>query len=420
MPLRAVSRLPRRRVSLILCLLFAAPGCFLSKKKAGGPAAASTLIVANSVFIDRLGLGDSARVQFKTTANTVCELAFSPQDEKNPAAPAAPAVVPCSDQGQPRTAFIEKLEGLRTDTLYFVTISVWVPPATKAQAQRFTVRETPDNPSIVSGGGSGSGGAGTSSSGTGGAGGAGGASSGGAFNELLVARLDIPLKSAEVHRHVPAAPVDTATIKAKLTRKLGCQQGVPAADAPFRDANADIGIKNLITRDFATATAQASPDHPERLQLAYTAVNTGMNQWSLLYLSANKKDVLVPVQPISQILNVEMESANITNFDPPQLGKAADLFKIDASKPLKFAWTTGNNLLELSYMSIQIGRPDNDKSIYCVFAASKGVGVIEPALLQNLDDGDQVVLVELASNQFWVKDGWLLTVYDWRSGRIEK
>jgi hypothetical protein len=156
------------------------------------------------------------------------------------------------------------------------------------------------------------------------------------------------------------------------------------------------------------------------LQLAYTAVNSGMNQWSLLYLSANKKDVLVPVQPISQILNVEMESASITNFDPPQLGKAAELFKIDASKPLKFAWTTGNNLLDLSYLTVQIGRPDNDKSIYCVFAASKGTAVIEPALLQNLDDGDQVVLVELASNQLWVKDGWLLTVYDWRSGRIEK
>ena len=145
-----------------------------------------------------------------------------------------------------------------------------------------------------------------------------------------------------------------------------------------------------------------------------------MNQWSLLYKASNNRDILVPVQPMSQIVNVEMESANITNFDSPQLAKAADLFKIDATKPLKFSWTTGNNLLDLSYMTVQIGRPDYDKAIYCVFEANKGGGRVDPSLLQNLDDGDQVVMVELASNQLWVKDGWILTVYDWRSGRIEK
>ena len=397
-----------RRVALILCLILMAPGCFLMTKSSSHRSAASTLIVANSVFIDRLGAGDSARVQFKTTANAVCELAFYAQDAKSSPTQDQPTVVPCSNQTQARTDFVEKLSGLRADTLYYLTISAWVPPATKAQAERLTVRETPDNPAIVNNGsGSGSG----NGSGTG---------SATAFKELLVARLDIPLMSAEVHRHVPANPVDAPTIKANLTRKLGCQQGFPPNDAPFRDAATDVGIKNLVSRDFAAATAQPSPDHPERLQLSYTAINNGMNQWSLLYKASNSRDILVPVQPMSQIVNVEMESANITNFDPPQLAKAADLFKIDATKPLKFSWTTGNNLLDLSYMTVQIGRPDYDKSIYCVFAANKGGGSVDPALLQNLDDGDQVVMVELASNQLWVKDGWILTVYDWRSGRIEK
>ena len=153
--------------------------------------------------------------------------------------------------------------------------------------------------------------------------------------------------------------------------------------------------------------------------MTYPSLNEGAEKWTLSY-QLNNKDISVPVRPLSRILNMEMESTEIINFDAPQLAEAVDPLKIDPTKPLKISWTTANNLLELSYVTVQIGRPDYDKSIYCVFPADKRSGEVEPKLLQGLDEGKHVLLAELSSNQVWVKDGWLVTTYDWRSGRIEK
>lgn len=370
--------------------------CFLmpkkkSAKKVGG---ISGLIITSennvsAILLDRIGDGDTARLQFKTIRPALCELAFYSQDPTVEPKREAPKVQACSST-EARTEIVEQILGLRTDVLYDVIITAWDKGSDKSHGETITVRESAST----------------------------GTQSDGKIKDLMVARFNIPLMVAEVHRNTLPEALLLSTIKSKIARSIGCRIGVPADDAPFRDANSDPGIKGLATRDFASGAAISHPDQAGREQLVFSSLNDGLDKWTLLYQQGTK-DVSVPARPMSRILNMEMESADIIAFGPPQLMEAEDPLVIDPTKPLKFAWTTGN-LLEQSYVTITVGRPDDDKAIYCVFQAEKKSGVIEPAMLEQLDSGRQVVLAELNTNQLWAKDGWLVSVYDWRAGRIEK
>ena len=382
----------------LAALLLAQGGCFLKPKKKSGSAAIGdndALIDRTSIVMDRIGDGDAARLQFTTVRDSTCQMAYWSQDPDVQPTKDNPTVVPCSSPGTFRSTFTEQITGLATDSLYFVLITAWTAGSDVIHGDVVTVRETPSTGTTSTDGAA------------------------DVFSQLMVARFDLPLLTAEIHRNILTAPADIPTIKGQLTRQIGCTQGVPAKDAGFRDAAKDVGITNLATQDLAAGTAAPSIDYPERLQITYGSLNNGIDKWTLLY-QAKGKDFLIPATPISRILNMDMESAQILNFDAPQLATAPDPLKIDVTKPLKLAWTTTGNLLDLSYLSVQIGRPDYEKGIYCIWPANKFTGVIDAKYLANLDDGTHVVLAELASNEIWAKDGWLITTYDWRSGQIEK
>jgi len=374
------------------------PSCFLKPGKKSDKHAASTdgIIARDSIFMDRIGDGDVARIKFTTRSNAICEMAYFAQQAGVEPTKDAPKTVPCSSQDKGQTDFTEELPGLRTDTLYFVQIKAWDPGGSKDHADSVMVKEAA-NPSSISTNGS----------------------TDGLIHGLFVARFDIPLRVAEVHHNVLKTPLSIDDVKAQLTRQTGCRQGVPDSTAPFRDADKDIALKNLATRDFAAGTAGPHLDYPERLQISYGGLNDGVDKWTLMY-QLNGTDASVPIAPIGRIQNMDMTSTDTKAFDAPQLADPVDSLKIDPTKPLKFGWTTNGKLLDLSYMTVQIGRPDYDKSIYCVFPANAGSATVDPKLLQALDAGKHVVLAELTTTELWVKDGWLSTVYDWRSGRIEK
>lgn len=387
----------RYQCALALALLLSS--CFLfPEKKDGkkGSGASTGLIIREGIYFDRLGDGDTARLQFKTTRPAVCELSFYSREAGGTPTKEKPEVISCSGQDRARQEFTEQLTGLRADTLYDVVISAWELSNGKAKSESVLVRESSGNPNAVATGGKSE-----------------------LFKELFVARFDLPLRTAEVHRTVLESPIDVAGIKSRLTRKVGCQQGAPPPPAAFREAHKDLSLTNLATRDLASGTAQPHPNSPGRVQLTYGSLNDGVDKWTLLY-QLNGKDVAVPIRPISRLINVEMESASVLSLDQGGLSSSPDTLKLDAKKPLKISWTTGSNLLELSYVAVQIGRPENDKLIYCLFPAVQRTASIDSKLLQTLEDGPHIVQVELASNQIWVKDGWLATLYDWRSAQIEK
>jgi hypothetical protein len=370
-------------------------GCFLKKKKSSGKGSGKAeLVDRQSIFFDRIGVGETGQLKFKTKKPALCELTLYAQEAGIEPTKDKPKVTACSGTDA-RAEFTEALEGLRTDALYFVVIRAWEAAESKEKGDVVTVREGQDPKAVITPGGDGK------------------------LKDLLVARLDVPLKTAEVHRHSFADATDVATIRTQLTRKEGCTQGVPDKDGPFREAAPDVAIANLATRDFAAGTAGPHPDYPGRLLLTYPSLNDGLDKWSLYY-QLNGQDFAVTARSLARILNMEMESTSIMAFEAPQLAEAADPLKIDPTKPLKISWTLGGGPRPLAYMAVMIGRPDYEKSIVCVFKADQRTASIDPALLQGLDDGRHVLLAELASSQIWAKEGWLVTTYDWRSGRIEK
>ena len=381
----------------MLCLVTAVSACELwqTKKSDQHGAITPSSVIGNSVFIDRTGNGDSAEIRFQTKANVLCRLALIPQDSAKAPSTVAPMVFACSNPNSPRQAFLEKVSGLRQDALYLINLYTWTPPQSESEASLVVIKETADSASMIRGDES------------------------AVISELLVGRLDIPLMSAEVFRHKLNQPSLATNIKTQLSIPLGCQQGVSSPSQNLREADPVIGIQQLITRDFATASAVASQDHPERMQITYNNLNSGLNQWTLSYQS-NGKNSDVTIEPVNQFVSFEMESSNIVSFDSPQLTKAPDSALIDPNKPLKFSWTIANTLLDPSYLVVQIGNPASPNSIYCAFNANQGFGSVDSTFLQNLDDGQLDLQARLITNQLFVKEGWLINVIDWRYGRVSK
>lgn len=354
-----------------------------------------SLVLSNSVFMDRTGNGDTARIQFKTSSDALCKLAVYAQDPSRTPTESAPTMIRCSSPDEPRQAFVESLSGLRQDTLYYINIFTWLPSQKEGGATVLRVRETADVPSMIVG------------------------DPNGPMNSLMIARLDVPLKTAEVFRHQPTETFVASTVKTQIMQPMGCHQGLPQLQNNLRIPDPNVAIQNLVTRDFAAANAKSHPEYGNRLQLSYGSVNVGMNRWTLLFQSGGA-EIEVPVQPVNQLLSVEVESKSIISLENSSLLAPTEVLSIDSSKPLKFSWTVGNTLLDPSYFIVQIGNLNDSGSLYCVFNANTGTATIAPELLQKLDDGSLDLQAKLITNQLKVKEGWLITITDWRMGRLTK
>ncbi len=384
-------------ITLLMIGLFL-PGCFLKpKKKSGKKASGNELIDRGSIFMDRVGDGDSALLQFKTFRTAKCKLEFYSQDASSEPTRDKPGTADCVNQDTGKVEFAEKIPGLSTDNLYFVVIVLWESGADAATAQRLTIKETANTDTVITDGGEDL-----------------------KLSTVSVARLNVPLKVGEFHRYKFDTPIDISELKQSLVMAGGCKAGVPTEAPTLSKSNTEMPIPNLATRDFAAGTAGKHPEYPDRLQITYTGVNELMEKWTLLYTEAGK-DHSITARPVSRIINLEMQSdLTAMAFGEPQLAEAADPLKISDLKPLKLTWTVGSTLLENTFMTVQIGRAEDPKAIYCVFPAAKRSGEIPPLLLSGLEEGRHVVLVEMIANQIWLKDSWVITTYDWRSGRIEK
>jgi len=384
-------------ITFLMISLFL-PGCFLNpKKKTGKKGGGNEFVDKSSIFMDRVGDGDSALLQFKTFRPAKCKLEFFSQDLSSQPTREKPGTAECVNQDAGKVEFAEKVAGLRTDNLYFVVIIVWDSGADETTAQRLTIRETANTDTVI----------------------ADGNDQDLKLTSVSVARLNVPLKVGEFHRYKFDSPLDISGLKQALTMKSGCRTGVPTETPTLSKSNTDIPIANLATKDFAAGNAGKHPDYPARLQISYGGINELMEKWTLIYTEA-EKDHLITARPVSRIINLEMQSDLTMAFGEPQLAEAAEPLKIAKQKPLKFNWTIGSTLLENTYFTVQIGRAEDPKAIYCIFPAAKRSGEVPIDLLNGLDDGRYVVLVEMIANQIWLKDSWVIATHDWRSGRIEK
>lgn len=395
---------------LVLLPLTLQFGCFLQSKKqsASAPPGGSQLLLRDRVLIDRVGNGNAARLQFETAQPALCEFSYTPQTTGVPDPNQPPVTSQCSSPETPRTQFVEKIANLRTDLLYRITITAWATGSDKSHGDSIVVDEQPTGQGTA-----------TDQHTTNGAVNGGDLGVPSTYETLFIARLDLPLKSAEVYRTALGEASSPAKIKEKFVRQTGCQKGSIPFESAFRTAAPDLQLTNLATKDLATAAGKAHPDFPPRQLLTYSSINLSLDTWTIL-AQLNGTDLNIGVRPINSIANLEMESASTVAFDPPSLSKVSDPLKIDPSKPLKISWTVTGNLLDSAYLSVQIGRPGYVKAIYCIFPAADRTGSFDPALLQSLDDGTYVIAAELSTNQLVAKYSFVVATADWRMGRITK
>ena len=232
-------------------------------------------------------------------------------------------------------------------------------------------------------------------------------------------RFDVPRQLVQLHRHDPSTAVKLSQVRADLERKTGCQQGFPEQTAPFRSFSDDSKVRRIATREFATGKATKHPNFAGIYNLQYNNLNEGLDFWQWTY-DYNGEDSSFLSRTGNRILNLDMKSTESYTFEDASLESAAEPFTVDGSKDLRFNWTASKNLLDLAYLSIFIGRSNYEKSIYCVFPAKDYKGSVPANLLSQLADGKHVVLAQLESTQIKPLTGWVISAYDWRSGRIEK
>jgi hypothetical protein len=374
-----------------LCLLTS--GCFLNKKKKGGDDGESSLVDKKSIFLDRTGDGDTARLKFNTTKAVFCSLEIYSQEKDVEPTSKNPTKIECKDESEGKKEFVEKIDGLRTDMLYFVNVLLYTKKEQTKPTEKVTIKE--------SGGGSGT------------------VTEDGKYSELLVARLNQPLKTAEFHRHGFTEPVAAEVVRNKITRKTGCSMKIPADASPFATAETTMGINNFTTTDYGAGKVTKHEDATGRLKVAYDNLKTGIDRWSFLY-DRDSKDVQIKALPGSYFHTVEVGSAALSDPELAELGDS-ETTSVDAGKPLVVTWTHERKTSSSTpaYVIALVGVSGTDDSIRCIFDVNKKRGEIPSSLLKNLGNSEYDILVELETNQLWAKEGWLIAAYDWRYGRID-
>src|SRR5690606_18344744 len=119
----------------------------------------------------RTGDGDTARLKFKTKSDLFCSLEIYSQEKGAEPTSKNPRKIPCKDEASAKQEFVEKIDDLRTDMLYYVNILLYSKKSQTKPKDKVTIKE--------SGGQSGT------------------VDKDGKYSELLVARLNQPLKTAE-------------------------------------------------------------------------------------------------------------------------------------------------------------------------------------------------------------------------------
>ncbi len=380
---------------LTLFLSIGVSGCFLKKKKSdNGGGSSSSIIKKSSIFFDRIGDGDSARLKFNTKKSVFCRLEIYSQEDGVAPTKDKPRQVACQEVNESTKEFVEQISDLRTDTLYYVKIHLLKKPDSSKSIEKVTVKESGNASSAKD--------------------------KSGKYKEIFVARLNQPLKTAEFHRHVFKTPAESSSIRNSITKKIGCKSSISSSASPYSKADKDFKLTNLATTNYGSGKARPHDNAPGRQRIAYKALNTGIDRWSFLY-DHDGKDYEVKALPGNIIETIELKSTETLTFGDPKLedGEASAL-SVSPGQTLSLEWETDRKLSTTvpSYVTLKIGTAGSSNSISCIFDAKAGRGEVPGNLVSGLSNGTYDVLTELETSQIWAKDGWLVTAYDWRSAQI--
>jgi hypothetical protein len=378
----------------VLLVLVLTASCFLGggRKKSKSGNSTSSLLDRASVFVERVGTGDKARLKFKTTTSAVAEIEMYPQGDESS------RQIRSANSGNPASEFDELFDPVKEDALYYFELTIWTPGSSKDKGEKIKIKETPqsgkgrDNPN----------------------------SAATTYKDLYVARYDHARRIAQVHRHEFGADTSVEQIRGKIAPKLGCQIGTPATPFVFAAPAANAALKRLSTREFATAKGAPNPDAAGVYNIVFNSTNNGLDYWQWIFDAANGDGNFLS-RVGNQFLSVSLKTgAASVDLGNPNLDEVSDAFAATEGADLEILWTVDKQLIELSYVLVFVGRSNDPKSIFCAFEAKTKRGVVTQDLLRELGGGRRSIMAQLWTHQLKAADGWLISTSDWRTGLIDK
>lgn len=378
---------------LIIAYLFAGEtmtSCLLQNKKIRNERTEPSVFDTSSFVITRSSDKTAAQVKFSTQIPLLCSIEVYAQDPNNTPKEESPLVYPCASK-TPAQNFDEKVPGLTAENLYYFHIFAWETEQSKDSAASVVIKETPSGDQN--------------------------STDKGKYQEIFVSRIDVPLKTDEIHRHIFKDKISPAEISAKLSRPIGCKAGEVPSLGDWSDADPDFKLANVATRGFANGFATPHLSDKSRNKIVFSNYQFA-DHWEWVF-DLNGKTQSFTANAATQLLNVSMTSAVKTDFKTTKTGEVEPVTtpNIDPTKPLKIQWHA-EQPNDTSFFILQIGRKPMAGSFHCVFNLKDEQSTVDKTWLEALPKGTYPVIATAESHQIEAAENtgaWLLTAYDWKA-----
>ncbi len=379
----------------VLCVLVACSaffGCKLgTRQNTVNHRTAYKFINPDDVSIARLGDGTSVQIQFTTKEDALCELFYYSQDPAGTPAESAPVRAPCSGGDTPRKEFHETLTGLSAEAVYNFGIFVWTTASSKEKGEVLLVRESTAGSGAIR-------------------------NADGKYEEIMISRFNLPLRSAEIQKAHLDPPMTALELVGRSGSNLGCAPSLDDLAWTSRAVTGKGGLAALAMRGFATAEAVEAD---ARLLATFNSLQFGNPEWEWTYRTPERDNVLVKIRTPARLTAVEVSQRTKVTLGDVKLADAEGSIPLESGYPLSVAWQW-DNLPATSFVHLRLGKSGEIGAIHCVFDTKAGRATLDPAKFSGLSAGKQSFILELESVVFHATTGWLSRSVDWRSIKLEK
>ena len=378
---------------LTIFVFFAPTSCKLSQSHLSGAianrgtispaAAASDILVQDSVHFIRSDSYTSGTLSFQTKVKVKCEIDYWTKDTQN-----HPQIKACQ-QDAGGAAFSETISPIPPNENLSIKLYFWPMDEAKSETLFYRIDENADFSAL-------------------------------SFKQLITGRLILPLESMEVYEVNLDAPKKLADINAMFSVTPGCSATKAAVPNPFAKPNKALSINNLSTTGFATGPAAVDTQDSKRLSIYFQLLQ--MNQdWTWNYKYGNTEHQLVTKAPGYLNSLQIVGGGNTFPIKNKNLSLISDGVTLTGSER-ELDWTP-LNLTAGALLFIQFTGEKTGNTLTCIFSAAAGKGTIPDNLASNLPADVYDFLAIMQSSQIVTPtDGasptWVITAQDWRYSRL--
>jgi len=364
-------------ISAVFCL---ASSCHFSvePKAPRRQPANFSLVVSETVVIERSGDRSSISVSFETREAANCKIGFYPTN-KTP--PSVESYFPCS--GKSAMKFSEVVAGIPKDQLVVLVIMSWASKSPEATARQTVITE--ESP--------------TADSST--------------INLLLVDLGGGRLEFSAVNK--PETP--SALVNSTLAGDSGCWLS-DAKSTGFTATRKELLLQGATSRGFInTSTARISPNS---ISGSFQAVQRQSSEWGITARTSKGFGQLRVAKPVM------LKSATFAGRDQASgLDDTLDdidptALKLTASQTFVSSWTLdGANTA--SSVTLAIAPSGTFQGITCIAPASAAKITVPATLVAKIPAGERIwATLRLDSWQALDTERWLVRVSDWKSIGIQR